>query len=426
MHGNIQSTGIEIQNIKSNNMQLIRHTSEQYIQTTNKYSAPNYSPLEVVLTKGDGVWVWDIEGKKYLDMLCAYSAVNFGHSNKRLTKVAFEQMQKLTMVSRAFYSDTLSDALEAVARLTKMESILFMNSGAEGVETAIKTARRWGYIQKGVAEGKAEIIAFSGNFHGRTLSVISFSDSKESKRGFAPYTPGFEICPYGDAECLEAFINENTVAIIVEPIQGEGGIIMPPVGYLKKVREICTRNNVLMIADEIQTGLCRTGKVFCCEHENVIPDMYIIAKSLGGGIIPVSAVATSKEIFSLMTPGSHGSTFGGNLMASAIAKEVVAIIEEDKPENNSAVLGEYLLNEMKIIQADSKMIKEVRGKGLFVGIDIRPEFGKGKDFSHKLMDRGVLCKDTRMQTLRLAPPLIITKDELDFGIKVLREVFCEG
>jgi ornithine--oxo-acid transaminase len=412
--------------LKSKNMvenQVLGNLEKKYIDLGNSYTAPNYARLEVVFSHGAGPWLWDIEGRKYLDMLSAYSAVNFGHCNKRLNARAIDQMNKLTMVSAAFYNDVFAEAVKKIAELCAMESVIMMNSGAEAVETAIKTARRWGYLAKGIEENQAEIIVFSGNFHGRTTSIISFSEGKESRRAFGPYTPGFRICPYGDIQSLEALINKNTAAVLIEPIQGEGGVIIPPAGYLKQVRDLCTVSQVLFIADEIQTGLCRTGKVFCCEHESVLPDMYIIAKSLGGGITPVSAVATRREIFSLMGPGSHGSTFGGNLFASAIACEVCDIIKEEKPHEHSAELGQYLLQKMKEIASKSKVIESVRGRGLYIGIDINPQYGAGKDYCKKLLKEGVICKDTREKTIRLAPPLVVSKEELEYGIERLKKVF---
>jgi len=397
-----------------------RFASHDYIKLAQDYSAPNYAPLDVVLVRGEGSWVWDAEGNKYLDMLSAYSAMNWGHLNKRLIDRAKEQLGILTVTSRAFYNDQFSLFAKELAEFCNSESVLVMNSGAEAVETALKGARRWGYAEKGIEDGKAEVICFSGNFHGRTTTIISFSDSDESRKNFGPFTPGFKLCPYGDAEALEKMITPNTVAILVEPIQGEGGVKIPQSGFLKQVREICTKNKVLFLADEIQTGLCRTGKIFACEYEGVTPDLYIIGKSLGGGIVPISAVVGRKEILDLFTPGSHGSTFGGNPFACAIAREVLALIKEEKPHDRALETGEYLLT--KIEELKSPVVEALRGRGLLIGIDVKAESGKAKHFCHLLKDRGILCKDTRQQTIRLAPPLNISREDVDWAVEQLRAV----
>lgn len=394
--------------------------TKDLIALTNLYSAPNYSPLDVVLTRGKGAWVWDVEDKKYLDMHSAYSAMNFGHCNERITKRAIEQLGKLTLTSRAFYTEELALLSKELVELCKMESCLFMNSGAEAVETAVKCARKWGYNVKGITENSAEIICLAGNFHGRTTTIISFSDSDSSRKDFGPYTPGFKVVPFGDIDAIEAALTNNTVGILFEPIQGEGGIILPPNGYIKKIRELCTKKNILMIADEIQTGLCRTGKLFACDHENVVPDLYIVGKSLGGGIIPISAVIGKRELLNVFSAGTHGSTFGGNPFACAVAREVIALIKEEKPEKNSEALGEYLLNQLRELK--SSKVLEMRGRGLFVGIEFNHEAGKAKEFSAKLLKQGVLCKDTRVYTIRVAPPLTISKSELDFGLEQLKKV----
>ncbi len=396
-------------------------SSKELIAQTQKFSTKNYAPLDVVLARGEGAWVWDVEGEKYLDMLAAYSAINFGHCNDRFKRRAMAQLEEITMVSRAFYNDQLGPFCQELAELCRLETVLPMNSGAEAIESAIKIARRWGYSEKKVAADQAKIICFGGNFAGRTTTIISFSSEPAYKEGFGPFTPGFVVVPYGDSKAVENAIDKNTVAVLLEPIQGEGGIIIPPDGFLKKIRELCSANNVLMIADEIQTGLCRTGKLFACDYENVIPDMLVLGKSLGGGITPISAVIGRDAVMRVLTPGSHGSTFGGNTFACAIAREVIAYIKEEKPEQRSAELGAYLLKELKKIE--SKKIKEIRGRGLMVGIDVRPEFGKAKTFSHKLKELGVLSKDTREQTLRLTPPLVIDKEDLDWGIERIKQVF---
>ena len=392
-------------------------SSADLMQMTKDYSSPNYAPLEVVIEKGEGVWVWDVEGKKYLDFLSAYSAINFGHRHPRIEAAAIEQLRKVTMTSRSFYTKELALLCKEISEFSGMEMALFMNSGAEGVETAIKAARRWGYSKKNVTPDQAEIIVFDRNFHGRTTTIMSFSDSEEGKRAFGPFTPGFVMCTAGDIGSVKAAISKNTVAVLVEPIQGEGGINIPPDGYLKNLRELCTAENVLMIADEIQTGMCRTGEIFCCDYENVKPDIYILGKSLGGGIIPISAVLASAEILNLFIPGSHGSTFGGNPFAARIAREVIALINEEKPQVHTKKMGEYALNYLRALS--SPKIKEVRGKGLLIGVEFHPEAGKAKHYCLELVKLGVLCKDTREQTLRLAPPLVIDQMALQFGLEQL-------
>ena len=399
---------------------VIPETSPDAFELLEQYCAHNYSPLHVVLTKGEGCWLTDIEGKRYLDIHSAYSGINFGHSNKRLLKVAHEQLDKLTLTSRAFVTDNLGLFCKELSLFCGMEMALPMNSGAEAVETAVKLARRWVYEKKKVESDKAEIICFSDNFHGRTTTIISFSDGASSRAGYGPYTEGFPIVPYGDIEATKKAINKNTVAILIEPIQGEAGIIFPPEGFLKALRKVCTENNVLLIADEIQTGFCRTGTRFACDHENVKPDIYILGKSLGGGIVPISAVVSSKEILSIFTPGTHGSTFSGNPFACAIAREVLALIDDEKPEDNSLQLGEYFLSELH--KANLKKIEAIRGKGLFIGIDIKHEFGKAKKICEALKDEGVLCKDTRDYSIRIAPPLAITHEEADFALGILKKV----
>ena len=396
--------------------------SREHIRLTEAYSTHNYSPLEVVISRGAGAWVWDVEGRRYLDMLSAYGALNFGHSNPRILKVAHAQLDKLTLTSRAFYNDKLGPLCERLARLSKLDAVLLMNSGAEAVESAIKIARKWGYEKKGVPDNHAEIICLGQNFAGRTTTIISFSSSPSAKEHFGPFTPGFTIVPFGDAAAVEAAITPNTVAVLVEPIQGEAGIIVPPDGYLREVVAICRAHNVLFIADEIQTGMCRTGRIFACEHEDVIPDIYTIAKSLGGGIVPISAVIGRQEVMDVLTPGTHGSTFGGNPFACAVALEVLNIIEEERPHERAAELGAYLLQALTQIQ--SPLVSAVRGKGLFIGIDIKPEHGPAKKVCHDLMDVGLLCKDTRVQTLRLAPPLNIERSEIDWAIERLAQVLC--
>jgi len=396
-------------------------SSKDIIQLTEKYCAHNYHPLDVVLAKGKGVWVWDVEGNRYLDMLSAYSAMNFGHNNKRLITAAKRQLQKMTLTSRAFFNDQLGLLAEGLCQLAGKEMMLPMVSGAEAVETAIKAARRWGYEVKGVEMDRAELICFAGNFAGRTTTIISFSDVSQYKRDFGPFTPGFKIAEFGDINSVKSLISKNTVGILFEPIQGEGGINIPPEGFTRELRELCNSEKILMIADEVQTGLCRTGKIFACDHEGIVPDIYIIGKSLGGGITPISAVLANKDILGLFEPGSHGSTFGGNSLACAIAREVIDLINEEKPHENAERLGNWLIKKLKSIKSDA--IKEVRGRGLMIGIEINPEFGTAWDYCEKLKGLGLLCKDTRTQVMRLTPPLVIKKKELQEALENLSRVF---
>ncbi len=395
-----------------------RISSQDHINLVDKHSAHNYHPLPIVVARAEGIWVYDVEGKRYLDMLAAYSALNFGHCNPRLVKVAREQLGVVTLASRAFQSDQLGLFCRDLARLCHMDRVLPMNSGAEGVETAIKTARKWGYQKKGVPDGKAKIICCAGNFHGRTTTIISFSDDPSARADYGPFTPGFDLIPYGDLEALRAAIDDNTVAFLVEPIQGEGGIIIPPSGFLTKARELCRSKNVLFIADEIQSGLGRTGKTFTCEHEGVQPDIYILGKALGGGLVAVSAVVSSDEILGVFKPGEHGSTFGGNPLACRIGREVIAMLEAGDIQKSAEELGGYLLVELQ--KANFKCVREIRGRGLWIGIEIRPEFGPARPYCEKLMADGVLCKETHVQTIRLAPPLTITRDEIDWALERLR------
>lgn len=396
--------------------------SKTIIELTERYSANNYAPLPVVVRSAQGVWVEDVEGKRYLDFVSQYSTVNFGHAHPRLLKVAHKQLDTLTIMSRAFYSEGLWHLCKELGELCGKEKVLLMNSGAEAVETAIKMTRKWGYEVKGVPDNQAEIIVFAGNFHGRTTTIVGFSSSELARKGFGPATPGFKIVPYGDAQAVEAAVTKNTVAVIVEPILGEGGVILPPDGFLRSIRDICTKNNVIMVADEIWTGLCRTGRLFCCDHEGVVPDVYLIAKSLGGGIVPISAAIANNDIMKVFTPGSHGSTLGGNPLACAVAREVLAIIREEKPHERAAELGAYMLERLKDMK--SKHITAIRGRGLMIGIDIDPAAGTGKDFCKKLLHEGVMCKDTHVQTIRLAPPLIISKADLDLGLQRISKVFA--
>jgi len=397
-----------------------RLTGSQHIELVERSAAHNYHPLPVVVAKAKGVWVEDADGKRYMDMLAAYSAVNFGHCHPDLIAVAKEQLDRVTLTSRAFHNDQLGPMCEELAKLCGMEMVLPMNTGAEGVETAIKTARKWGYTKKGVPAGKAKIICCRNNFHGRTTTIVSFSTDPQCREGFGPFTPGFEIIEYGNIDALRSAIDDNTVAFLVEPIQGEAGIIVPPAGYLTQVRELCSQKNVLFIADEIQSGLGRCGATFCCQTENVQPDVFILGKALGGGIMPVSAVVSSREILSVFTPGDHGSTFGGNPLACAVARKVIEILKTNKYQDNARQLGEYLIPKLRNIKTDK--VKEIRGRGLWVGIEFHRSAGVARGYCQRLMQDGMLCKDTHEQTMRLAPPLCITKDELDWAFERLEKV----
>ena len=393
------------------------------LKLENQYCAHNYHPLPVVLSRGEGVFVWDENGKKYLDMMSAYSAVSHGHTNPRLVAALKNQAETLCSVSRAFYTDKLGPFLKLVCELTGQDMALPMNTGAEAVETAVKAARRWGYESKGIAADQAEIIVCTGNFHGRTTTIISFSDEKEYQVNFGPLTPGFRVIEYGNADALEAAITPNTAAFLVEPIQGEGGIVIPPDGYLKRCQEICRDNNVLLIADEIQTGLGRTGRLLACDHESVKPDGLILGKALGGGIIPVSMFLARKDVMDIFVPGTHGSTFGGNPLAAAVGTEALKILIEDNLAERSKELGEYLVE--KLGRIDSPLISEIRGAGLFVGIDIDPALGSARKICERLMDRGLLSKETHETVVRLAPPLIVTREQLDWAVDQIREVLHE-
>lgn len=395
--------------------------TKDYIDLEDLYGAHNYSPLDVVIARGKGVWVWDVEGKKYLDFLSAYSAVNHGHCHPRLVKVLKEQGEKITLTSRAFRNDQWPLLAKELCELTGYEMVLPMNSGAEAIETAIKAARKWAYQKKGVPQDQAEIITCSNNFHGRTVTIISFSTEPLYRKDFGPFTPGFVTVPYGDAGTLEAAIKPNTAAFLVEPIQAEAGIIMPPEGYLKKAKEICERNNILFVADEIQTGLGRTGKLFACEYEEVKPDILVIGKSLGGGCYAISAVLSPREILGLFKPREHGTTFGANPLACALAREAIRVLTEEKLVENSAELGNYFLEKLKTIK--SKYIKEVNGKGLLIGIELKQEAGGARRFCEDLKEEGLLCKETHEHVIRFAPPLIIKRDDLDWAFEQINRVF---
>jgi ornithine--oxo-acid transaminase len=392
-------------------------SSNHIISTTEQYGAHNYHPLPIVISKAEGIWVENPEGKRYMDMLSAYSALNQGHRHPRIIEALKRQADRVTLTSRAFHNDQLGTFYEKVAKLTNKEMVLPMNTGAEAVETAIKAARRWAYQVKHVPDDQAEIIVCTNNFHGRTVTVISMSSSPEYKAGFGPLTPGFKIIPYGDIEALKAAITPNTAALLIEPIQGEAGIIIPPTGYLSAAAKLCKAENVLFIADEIQTGFGRTGKMFASEWEDVTPDMYIMGKALGGGVFPISAVAADEEILGVFEPGSHGSTFGGNPLACAVAIAALDVISDEKLVNSSQELGEYFINKLK--QIENPHIKDVRGRGLFIGVELDEA---ARPYCEALMEEGLLCKETHENVIRFAPPLIITKAELDEAFEKINKV----
>ncbi|RUM02545.1 ornithine--oxo-acid transaminase [Rhizobium chutanense] len=395
------------------------NTSEKLIATEQRLGAHNYKPLDVVLTRGEGVYVWDTDGNRYLDCLSAYSAVNQGHCHPKILAAMVEQAGRLTLTSRAFRNDQLAHLYEELAALTGSHKILPMNSGAEAVETAIKAVRKWGYEVKGVPEGQAEIIVCADNFHGRTLSIISFSTDPDARTGFGPYTPGFRTIPFGDAEAFAAAINGNTVAALIEPIQGEAGVIIPPAGYFTRVRELCTDNNVTLILDEIQTGLGRTGKLLAEEHEGIEADVTLIGKALSGGFYPVSAVLSNSEVLGVLKPGQHGSTFGGNPLACAVARAALKVLTEEGMIENAAVMGDYFLEGLGSIR--SNIVREVRGRGLMMAIELEPEAGGARQYCHALKERGLLAKDTHDHTIRLAPPLVITREQVDWAVSEIEK-----
>ena len=395
-------------------------STQSFIDLENEFGAHNYEPLDIVLARGQGVWVWDVDGNKYLDMLASYSALNQGHCHPRILTALIEQAKKLTLVSRAFRSDQLGPFYKEICEMTHSHSVLPMNSGAEAIETALKAARKWGYQIKEIPDDMAEIIVCANNFHGRTITIVGFSTEKQYKEGFGPFTPGFITIPFGDADALEWAITPNTVAFLVEPIQGEGGIIVPPSGYLKKVREICDRHNVLLILDEIQTGLGRTGKLFAEEHEGIESDLTLVGKALSGGFYPISAVLSNKETLSIFQPGDHGSTFGGNPLACAVAREALKVIEDEKLIEKSLFLGHYLKESLRNIL--SPYVKEVRGMGLLIGVELKKSAGGARKFCETLMEKGILCKETHKHVIRFAPPLTITKEELDWALDRIESV----
>jgi len=398
--------------------------TRDYISIEDKYNAHNYKPLDVVLTRGEGIWVWDVEGKRYLDFLSAYSAVNQGHAHPRILKVMVEQAARLPLTSRAFRNDQLPLLAQELCQLTGYEMMLPMNTGAEAIETAIKAARKWGYTVKGVTDGQAEIVTCAGNFHGRTVTIVGFSTEDQYKDGFGPFTPGFVTIPYGDASALEAAITPNTVAFLVEPIQGEAGIVLPPDGYLKQVRQICDRHNVLFVADEIQTGLGRTGQLFACDWEGVRPDVITIGKALSGGFYPVSAVLADRAVLGLFGPGDHGSTFGGNPLAGAVAREALNVLSEEGLIDNARQQGQYLLGRLERIESDH--VAQVRGRGLLVGVELKPSAGGARRFAEALKGEGLLCKETHQHVIRFAPPLVIAREDLDWALERIEKVLMMG
>jgi ornithine--oxo-acid transaminase len=394
--------------------------SRDYIRLENEYGARNYRPLDVVLARGEGIWVWDVDGKRYMDCLSAYSAVNQGHCHPRIAAVLVEQAQRLTLTSRAFRHDQLGPFYQELCELTHSHMVLPMNSGAEAVESCIKAVRKWGYREKGIPDGQAEVIVCANNFHGRTITIVGFSTEEQYRDGYAPFTPGFVVIPYGDARALREAITPHTVAFLVEPIQGEAGIILPPAGYLREVRQICSEQNVVMITDEIQTGLGRTGKLLAEEHEGVEADLTLIGKALSGGFYPVSAVLSNKEVLGVFQPGDHGSTFGGNPMACAVARVALKVLVEEGMIENAARMGEYAMGKLRAI--DSPHIKDVRGKGLLIGIELVQEAGGARRFCEALQARGLLCKETHRHVIRLAPPLVIAGEEIDWALERIEEV----
>jgi len=394
--------------------------TKDFVALEDQYGAHNYHPLDVVIEKGEGVWVYDVDGKKYLDCLSAYSAVNQGHVHPKILAALTEQAAKVTLTSRAFRNDQLPLLYKELAEISGYEMSLPMNSGAEAVETAIKLARKWGYRVKGIPRHQAEMIVADGNFHGRTVSIISFSSEELYKDDFGPFTPGFISVPYGDAEAIAAAITPNTAAVMLEPIQGEAGVVVPPAGYIKRVAEICKENNVLFIADEIQTGLGRTGKFFACEHDGVRADVTIIGKALAGGFYPVSAVLADKDLLGLFTPGEHGSTFGGNPLGAAVARAALKVLIEEKLTENAEELGNYFMEQLA--EMPSPHVKEVRGKGMLIGVELKAEAGGARRFCEALQERGILAKETHEHVIRFAPPLVIDKEILDGILPTIREV----
>ena len=391
--------------------------SEEFVELENKYGAHNYHPLDVVIERAEGVWVYDVEGRRYLDCLAAYSALNQGHCHPRILDALIEQAHRVTLTSRAFRNDQLPLLAKEIHELTGMEMMLPMNSGAEAVETAVKVARKWGYQVKGIPDGRAEIVVCENNFHGRTVTMISFSTDQQYRDGFGPFTPGFKVIPYGDADALRRAITPFTCAFLVEPIQGEAGIVIPPAGFLREAADLCRQHQVLLMADEIQSGLGRTGKLFACMYEDVEPDVLIVGKALSGGFYPVSAVLASKEVLGVFRPGDHGSTFGGNPLACAVARAALRVLVEERLVERSAELGSYFLKKLKTLRSPD--LKEVRGKGLWIGIEL---YSPARPYCEALKDTGILCKETHEYVIRVAPPLVIDREEIDWAFDRIRNV----
>jgi ornithine--oxo-acid transaminase len=397
---------------------------EKFIGLEEEYGAHNYKPLDVVLARGQGVWVWDVEEKRYMDCLSAYSAVNQGHCHPKILKAMAEQAQRLTLTSRAFRNDQLGPFYKELCEITRSHKVLPMNSGAEAVETVIKAVRKWGYQVKGVPDDQAEIIVCADNFHGRTITIVGFSTEESSRKGFGPFTPGFPVIPFGDIEALKAAITPNTVGFLVEPIQGEAGVIIPPEGYLRQAKAVCEENNVVMILDEIQTGLGRTGKLLAEEHEGIEADLTLIGKALSGGFYPISAVLSNKEVLGVLRPGEHGSTFGGNPLACAVARAAIKVLIEENLIENAEKMGGYFMAGLETL--DNPMIREIRGKGLMIGVELAPDAGGARRYCERLMAEGLLCKETHEHTIRFAPPLVITQEEVDWALERIRKVLGKG
>ena len=397
-------------------------TAADFVALEDRWGAHNYHPLDVVISRGEGIWVWDVEGKKYMDFLAAYSAVNQGHCHPKIVAALVAQVGRVALTSRAFRNDQLGPFLRDLCQLAGFERALPMNSGAEGVETAIKAARKWAYTVKGVPDGQAEILVFHRNFHGRTTTIVGFSSEEQYRHGFGPFTPGFKLLPYGDAAAVEAAMGPNTAAVLVEPIQGEGGIIVPPAGYLRDLRRLTKEHGALLVADEIQSGLGRTGKLFAYQHEGIRPDVVIVGKALSGGLYPVSAILADDWVMGVFHPGDHGSTYGGNPVAAAVARAALKVLVDEGMIENSARLGEYFLGRLR--QLDSPYIAEVRGKGLWIGIELTPEAGGARRFCEALQRDGLLCKETHENVLRIAPPLTITQAEIDWALERLAKVLA--
>ncbi|MGJ8454777.1 ornithine--oxo-acid transaminase [Pseudothermotoga sp. U03pept] len=398
-------------------------TGSYFMELEYRYGAHNYKPIPVVIEKGEGVWVWDVEGNKYLDMLSAYSALNHGHRHPKIIEALRRQTEKLTLTSRAFYNNLLGQFEEKLALFSGYEKVLPMNTGAEAVESALKIARKWAYYKKGIPMNKGNIIVAEGNFHGRTITIVSFSTEEQYRDGFGPYTPGFKVAPFGDSKAVEKLIDDETIGVLVEPIQGEGGVRVPPEGYLRELREICSKHRALLLFDEIQTGLGRTGKIFAWHWEDAKPDILILGKALGGGVYPVSAVLANDQIMDVLKPGDHGSTFGGNPLAAAVGIAAIEVLENERLDLRAFELGEYFMKQLRSIESD--YVKEVRGKGLLIGVEIKKEYGTARPFCEKLAKLGVLCKETHDQVVRFAPPLVIKSEEIDWALERISKVLTE-